>query len=103
MRRLHHDHSTLSNEFRTKFIKDALKDWKIWINCFMTIGNFLPLYSVSIFLPSIIKSMGHTAEMAQLMSVPPYVTACIGTVGAGYVADKHGQRGIYVIGIVLIA
>lgn len=79
-------------------MKDAFKDWKIWMNCFMTIGNFLPLYSVSIFLPTIIKSMGYSNEVAQLMSVPPYVTACAATVGAGFLADKHGQRGIYVIG-----
>lgn len=70
---------------------------------FITIGFFLPIYSVSIFLPSIIRSMGHTAEKAQLMSVPPYVTACLATIAGGYMADKQRQRGIYVICFCFIA
>jgi MFS family permease len=31
------------------------------------------------------------------MTVPPYVAACICCIGAGWLADKHGQRGIYMI------
>jgi MFS family permease len=93
----------LSDEFRSKFVKDAFSDWKIWVNCIMTLGNFLPLYSVSIFLPTIIRSMGYSNETAQLLTVPPYVLACIATVGAGFVTDKHRTRGVYVIGIASVA
>ncbi|PCD38718.1 hypothetical protein AU210_007183 [Fusarium oxysporum f. sp. radicis-cucumerinum] len=103
IRRLQDDSSVLSNELHEKFVKSALKDWKIWIHMFITIGFFLPIYSVSIFLPSIIRSMGHTAEKAQLMSVPPYVTACLATIAGGYMADKQRQRGIYVICFCFIA
>lgn len=67
----------------------------------ITLGIYLPVYSVSIFLPTIIRSMGYTAESAQLMSVAPYVTACIGTICGGWAADKHKQRGIYMIGFAL--
>lgn len=31
------------------------------------------------------------------MTVPPYVAACICCIAAGWLADKHGQRGIYMI------
>lgn len=31
------------------------------------------------------------------MTVPPYVAACICCIGAGYLADKWGQRGIFMI------
>lgn len=39
--------------------------------------------------------MGYTAETSQLMTIPPYATACLFTVGAGYAADKAKQRGIF--------
>ena len=93
----------LSNELHMKFVKDALTDWKIWIHMLITIGIFLPVYSVSIFLPTIIRSMGHTAERAQLMSVPPYVSACIATIIGGFMADRQRQRGIYVIFFCVLA
>ncbi|KAH7021857.1 major facilitator superfamily domain-containing protein [Ilyonectria destructans] len=97
IRRLQEDSSVLSNKLHSKFVKNALKDWKIWVHMFITIGIFLPVYSVSIFLPTIIRSMGHAAEVAQLMSVPPYVTACLATVVGGFAADKQRKRGVYVI------
>ncbi|KAF7556016.1 hypothetical protein G7Z17_g1756 [Cylindrodendrum hubeiense] len=103
VRRLREDSSVLSNDLRTKFVKDALKDWKIWVQMLITIGIFLPVYSVSIFLPTIILGMGHTSERAQLMSVPPYVTACIATVVGGFAADRRRQRGVYVIFFSVVA
>ncbi|KAH6641941.1 major facilitator superfamily domain-containing protein [Boeremia exigua] len=103
IRRLREDTTALSDDYRPVFVKDAFTDWKIWVNCLIALSNFLPLYSVSIFLPTIIRSMGHSNEKAQLMSVPPYILACIATVGAGFVTDRHHRRGIYIIGIASVA
>lgn len=63
----------------------------------ITIGIYTPLYSFSLFLPTIVKVMGYTNEQSQLMTVPPYVFACICTIGGGYLADRKGQRGIFMI------
>lgn len=101
--RLREDSSALSDEFNFKFMWDAFKDWKIWVHMFITIGCYTPLYSISIFLPTIVKSIGYTNEVAQLMTVPPYVVACLFTVGSGFLADKQGQRGIYMIFFIGIA
>lgn len=50
------------------------------------------------FLPTIISSLGFTNDKtAQLMTVPPYIAACICCIGGGYLADRHGQRGVYMI------
>lgn len=95
--RLKDDASALSDEFKWQFVFDAFKDWKIWVHMFITIGNWIPLYSISIFLPTIVQSIGFTNEVAQLMTVPPYIVACICTVGSGFLADRHGQRGIYML------
>ncbi|KAL1839099.1 hypothetical protein VTJ49DRAFT_1867 [Mycothermus thermophilus] len=103
--RLKRDRSSLADEFNIKFFWDAVKDWKIWVHMFITIGVYTGLYSYSLFLPTIVNGLGtaKTPEIAQLMTVPPYVVACIFCVGAGWYADKMGQRGIFMIGFMLIA
>ncbi|CEJ87846.1 Putative Major facilitator superfamily transporter [[Torrubiella] hemipterigena] len=101
-RRLKQDRAVLSDQFKKQFIWDAFKDWKIWVHMFITIGIYTPLYSVSIFLPTIVKGLGYSNEIAQLMTIPPYVVACLFTVAGGYFADKHGKRGIYMIGFCIL-
>lgn len=102
-RRLKADRSSLADEFDIKYLWDALKDWKIYIHMFITMGIYTPLYSISLFLPTIVKNLGYTNETSQLMTVPPYAVACIFTIGAGYAADKFKQRGIFMITFELVA
>lgn len=102
-RRLRSDCSSLSEEFDKKYIYQALKDWKIWIMCILTVGIFTPLYSIALFMPTIIRTMGYSNNTAQLMTVPPYVTACFCTLVGNWYADKVGQRGVFLIGFQLTA
>ena len=95
--RLKLDRASLSDEFDMKYVWAAFKDWKIYVHMFITIGVYTPLYSVSLFLPTIVRVMGHSNEKAQLMTVPPYVVACAFTILAGWVADKKKQRGLFMI------
>jgi hypothetical protein len=37
-RRLDHDRSSLADEYHMKYVWDAVKDWKIWVHMFITIG-----------------------------------------------------------------
>ncbi|KIW27007.1 uncharacterized protein PV07_06789 [Cladophialophora immunda] len=97
-RRLERDRSSLADEFNMKYCWDALKDWKIWVHMFITIGIYTPLYSVSLFLPTIVKTLGYTNETAQLMTVPPYIVACFCCITGGYAADKLKTRGLFMIG-----
>jgi MFS family permease len=64
---------------------------------FITIGIYTPLYSFSLFLPTIVSGLGYTNNTAQLMTVPPYVAACIFCIGAGFLADRWGHRGLFMI------
>ncbi|OAL03098.1 high-affinity nicotinic acid transporter [Phaeosphaeriaceae sp. SRC1lsM3a] len=102
-RRLHADHGHLSNDFDMKYVWQALKDWKIYIFMLICMAGFCPIYSFALFLPTIIKNMGYTANEAQLMSVPPYVCACVFTIGASWYADRVKKRGIFLLGFQLIA
>ena len=81
----------------------AFKDWKIYLHMLIAFGVVTPLYSVSLFLPTIIKNMGYRNNTAQLMSAPPYVSACLCTILGSYAADKLKKRGVFVLGFDLIA
>jgi cyanate permease len=102
-RRLEDDRSFLDDGYDTKYIRAALSDWKIWVHMLITFGIYSPLYSFSLFLPTIIKGLGYKDSTAQLMTVPPYFVACFFCIFAGWMADKHGQRGIYMISCNLLA
>jgi len=69
----------------------------------IAVGVVTPLYSISLFLPTIIKDMGYKNNTAQLMSAPPYITACVCTILASYFADKVKQRGVFVLGSDVVA
>ncbi|OAQ59459.1 high-affinity nicotinic acid transporter [Pochonia chlamydosporia 170] len=97
VRRLKQDQPVLSDQFKRQFIIDALKEWKIYVQMIIFFSLVTPLYSVSIFLPTIIKSLGYANENAQLMSAPPYIAACLCTLFAGYWSDKQGHRGVYIV------
>lgn len=86
-----------------KYVWQAIKDWKIYIHMLICMAGFCPIYSFALFLPTIIKNMGYTANNAQLMSVPPYVCATVFTIGASWVADKYRKRGVFLLGFQLVA
>lgn len=96
-RRLEEDRSSLADEYDMKYFWHAVKDWKIWVHMFITVGVYTPLYSFSLFLPTIVSSLGYENEQAQLMTVPPYVVACVFCIGGGFLADRQGSRGLSMI------
>lgn len=57
----------------------------------------LPLYTLSLFLPTIIKQLGYTAAQAQLLTVPPYAVATVLTVIVALLAEKTQKRAPFVI------
>ncbi|KAH6847004.1 major facilitator superfamily domain-containing protein [Chaetomium sp. MPI-CAGE-AT-0009] len=83
--RLKRDRSSLADDFDIKYFFAALKDWKIWVHMFITIGVYTGLYSYSLFLPTIIRDLGTTnsRETAQLLTL--------------------GKRGVFMIGFMVIA
>ena len=97
-RRLKHDHNGLAEEFDLRYFWDALKDWKVYVHMLITVAIYTSNYSISLFLPTIIRTLGYSNELAQLMTVPPYIFACLTCVGGGIIGDRTGQRGIYMIG-----
>ena len=83
-------------------VTQALKDPKIWLYCFAFHTTSLPIYTISLFLPTIIKDLGYSAAEAQLLSTPPYVAAFILTMSAAVLAEKTRLRAPFIIGSSLL-
>jgi MFS family permease len=90
--RLKLDTDGCSGEYKKRFIRDAFLDWKSYF-----FGVAVPLYCFSLFSPTIIKQLGYTAGMAQLMSVPPYVAASIMTIFMGWLSDRLKTRAPFIM------
>lgn len=102
-RRLKQDNNGLADEFDMRYFWDALKDWKIYVHMLITIAIYTSNYSIALFLPTIIRTLGYTNQTAQLMTVPPYIFACITCISGGIIGDRTRQRGIYMVGFCTLA
>ncbi|KAK8035843.1 hypothetical protein PG991_001916 [Apiospora marii] len=102
-RRLAADRGHLSDDFDLKYVWQAVGDWKIYVFMLIFLAGFTPIYSFALFLPTVIKGMGYSANEAQLMSVPPYLFACVSTIGASWFADRARRRGVFLLGFQLVA
>lgn len=93
-RRLAEDNqSSTGEEYDKRHITAALKDWKCWLYAAIYMGCLMPLYSFSLFLPTILSGMGYKGTHAQLLSVPPYAVAAVLTIFVGWFADRTRWRG----------
>ncbi|KAM0457996.1 hypothetical protein ACHAPV_001363 [Trichoderma viride] len=91
-----------AEEFQWKYVWQAFTDWQIWVNIFVYWSIVCPLYGISLFLPSIIKSLHYTSSTAQLMTVPIYVVAAILAVITAWFSDKVGKRSPFIIGFLFM-
>ncbi|TKA36475.1 hypothetical protein B0A54_13476 [Friedmanniomyces endolithicus] len=73
----------------------------------MSINFFIilvPIYSFSLFLPSIISGLGYKAVHAQLLTVPPNFLAFLTVLGSSWISDKIKMRGpVILVGASLAA
>nr|POF17465.1 putative transporter c11d3.18c [Quercus suber] len=62
----------------------------------MSLNFFLiliPIYSYSLFLPTIISGLGYKNVQAQLLTVPPNFLAFLVVIGASFISDRIKMRG----------
>ncbi|QUC21141.1 uncharacterized protein UV8b_05384 [Ustilaginoidea virens] len=102
MQRIDEEQGSMPKNFRLKYVKDALTDWKIWVHMLVTLGVTVPMFAISQFLPGIIEEMGYQGVQAKLMGIPPRLVASAFVLAGGFAADRHEQRGVFIIGFCLI-
>ncbi|BGP15735.1 hypothetical protein JCM10213v2_003724 [Rhodosporidiobolus nylandii] len=93
--RLAADSGTAGAAFDWKQVKRAFCDWRSYVYCLIYIGVTVPLYSLSLFVPTIISSLGTwTRPQSQLLSVPPYAAATLITLISALLSDRFKQRAL---------
>jgi len=89
-------------EFSWHWVKRAMFNWNTWLLSLNFFAIITPIYSYSLFLPTIIKSLGYTAVNANLLSVPPNMAAFFTVLITGYLSDKFKMRGPFmIIGVII--
>ena len=83
-------------------IKAALTDWQLPCHILVHWSLVTTLYTVSFFLPSIVKSLGFANANAQLMTVPPYIAAVFFSLITAYYSDKLNIRSPFIFGYQII-
>lgn len=89
---------SLDVDFTWDHVFSALRDFKMYIFAALYFMACTLLYSLATFSPTIIKELGSwSTAQAQLLTVPPYAAGFLVTVGAAYISDRTGKRGIIIM------
>ncbi|KXX73057.1 High-affinity nicotinic acid transporter [Madurella mycetomatis] len=87
-----------SNEkFSMSEVGRAFKYPLTWLTASAYFGLLSAIYSIGVFLPTIIVRLGYTANDAQLMTVPPYAVAAVMTLVVAFVSDRLKLRGVIML------
>ncbi|KAI9166550.1 putative transporter -like protein [Paramyrothecium foliicola] len=90
--------ATHDERFTWANVLSAVKDVKCWLYGLGFHTMSLPLYTFSLFLPSIIRNLGYTAAVAQLLTIPPYAFAFVSTITIAILSERTGKRAIFIGG-----
>lgn len=90
--------ATDDESFNWSNVKKALTDVKVYLYCLGFHTMSLPLYTLSLFLPSIIRDLGYTSAQAQLLTIPPYAIAFVTTMSIAILSERYKRRAPFIIG-----
>lgn len=83
--------------FTWQNVVNALSDISVWLYAVQFIGMSLPLYTLSLFLPTIIKNLGYSNAAAQLLTVPPYALGFLTTITIAHLSFLFNLRSPFII------
>jgi len=89
--------STHDEQFRWADVLVACKDIKVWLYGLGFHTMSLPLYTLSLFLPTIIRDMGYTSAQSQLLTIPPYAVATLFTIFWAILSERYAKRALFII------
>ncbi|KAJ3514424.1 hypothetical protein NLJ89_g2392 [Agrocybe chaxingu] len=69
----------------------------VWTHILAYMSIVGPLYGITLFLPTIINSWGHSPAISQLLTVPPYVVATILVYVFAYYSDRLMIRSPFIL------
>ena len=96
--RLHADRGEVEEKMNMHRLGLALKDWKCWTLAFMLFWSTSGSYSLSFFLPSILRGFGFNTALSQILITPPMIVSVFCSVGTAFWADRIRIRSPFIIG-----
>ncbi|KAF4553811.1 MFS-type transporter-like protein 21 [Elsinoe fawcettii] len=75
----------------------VVSDWKIWCGAFMYLTVGTSGYSTSLFIPSILSTLGYTGIQSQVQSIPVWVVATVACFLVGVLSDRVKHRYSFII------
>ena len=71
----------------------AFKSVNTWVCAICFLLNNMSVQGISLFMPSLLRGMGHSVIKSQLYTVPVYVVASVWSIALAYASFKWGKRG----------
>lgn len=101
----------VADELTWKKFFTNLGDFKLWAFALMFMNTTMPAYAFSYFAPVIIRGMGYSGGVANVLSAPPVVFAVISAFFFAWMSDKFhlrspailAQATITIVGLMLTA
>jgi MFS transporter, ACS family, tartrate transporter len=85
-------------------VRRVFSNGRVWVCCLLYFLIVLGLYSISFWLPQILKGLSGSSDfLVGLLSALPYIVAAVGMVWIGRHSDQHGERRWHVAGPALVA
>jgi hypothetical protein len=78
-------------------VLQTLKDPKCYLTACMFFSCNVAFSSMPVFLPTIIRDMGHESIAAQGLSAPPYLFAFLVVVSTAYYSDRMQTRSTFIM------
>jgi MFS family permease len=83
--------------FSWHWFRLAVLNWNTILLSLNFFAIITPIYSYSLFLPTIIKALGYTSVKAQLFTVPPNILAFFSVLLVTNLSDRYRMRGPFMI------
>ncbi|KAF6802646.1 MFS transporter [Colletotrichum sojae] len=102
--RMMNDGNRTHGKIHWKTTLNQLRDWRLWVNIAIYMGQVLQTYTIATFTPIIVATFGYDNVKAQLMTAPPYCVAFVMVFVVGYASDRlKSCSGLLVICSILAA
>ncbi|KAH9210869.1 hypothetical protein DL95DRAFT_512439 [Leptodontidium sp. 2 PMI_412] len=86
-----------TEKFSWHWVKIAILNWNTALLSLNFFAIITPIYSYSLFLPTIISALGYKSVKANLVTVPPNMAAFFAVLLVTYLSDRFKQRGIFML------
>jgi len=89
--------------FQWVYVKQAFTDHFVWCYALLFHGYAFVLYSLSLFLPTIVAELGYADWKAQLLTVPPNVLAALTIAVTVWLSVRYDRRAVFIIAAAAVA